>query len=81
MYAVAGTEIFSVDVTNASMTPLFDYSLQENGQNLGAGFGNAFINEGSSGPSPPSSVPEPASFVLLGAAMPGLGLLRRCKKG
>ena len=37
MYAVAGTEIFSVDVANATMTPLFDYSLAENGQNLGAG--------------------------------------------
>jgi hypothetical protein len=76
MYAVDGTEIFSVDVSSAAMTPLFDYSLNENGQHLGAGFGSAFINEGSSGP-PPSSVPDPASFALLRTALIGLGCLCR----
>jgi hypothetical protein len=76
MYAVAGTEIFSVNPTDAVMTPLFDYSLNENGQHLGAGFGSAFISEGSSVP-PPSSVPEPASFALLGTALLSLACLDR----
>jgi hypothetical protein len=75
MYAVDGTEVFSVDLANAAMTPLFDYSLNENGQHLGAGFGSAFINEGSSGP--PPSVPEPTSFALLGTGLFSLVFSRR----
>jgi PEP-CTERM motif len=74
LYAVDGTDVYSVNPTTAALTLLFDYSLDENGQSLGTAFGSAFINE-----SPPAPVPEPASFALLASAMVGLGLLRRRK--
>ena len=44
-YAIAGTQVYSVNLTNAVLTPLFDYSTAENGQNLGAASGIASINE------------------------------------
>lgn len=87
LYAVAGTEVYSVDPATAVLTPLFDYSLNENGQDLGPVSGAAFIGEGSSSPSggspsggPSTSVPEPASIVLLGAGLAGSALMRRRHK-
>jgi hypothetical protein len=73
MYAVAGTEVYSVNLANAVLTPLFDYSLNENGQNLTSVTGAAFIGEG------PTGVPEPATFGLLGVGLLGLGFLAQRK--
>jgi hypothetical protein len=70
MYAVAGTEVYSVNLANAALIPLFDYS----GHGLGVANGTAFVNEGSTTP-----VPEPGTFGLLGAGLLGLSFLARRK--
>jgi MYXO-CTERM domain-containing protein len=74
LYAVAGTEVYSVNAANGILTALFDYSTAENGQNLTAVTGAAFVVEGTVTPPPPPSVgvPEPGSLSILGA---GAGLL------
>lgn len=78
LYAVAGTDVYSVNPATGLLTLLFDYSLNENGQNLVAATGSDFINQ--QGPiTPPSGVPEPASLGLLGAALAALGAVRRHK--
>jgi|SRR5271166_459235 len=46
MYAVAGTEVYSVNLSTGALTSLFDYS----GNGLGAADGTAFIGEGVPGP-------------------------------
>jgi hypothetical protein len=74
MYAVDNTEIYSVDLATAILTPLFDFSTAENGQNLGDDTGAAFVGEGA------SSVPEPTTFALLGAALMALGAVRRIRR-
>lgn len=80
MYAVAGSEIYSVDPTTAILTPLFDYTQHENGEHLsGNAGGMAYIGE--AGPIPtPTPTPEPASLGLLGAALAGLAFFRRSKR-
>ena len=60
MFAVNGTKVYSVNLADASLSLLFDYS----GHGLGTANGTAFIGEGS------VSTPEPASLGIL-----GLGLL------
>jgi hypothetical protein len=78
MYAVDGTEVYSVNLANAALTPLFNYALAENGQDLAGGFGTAFIGEGA--PPPPPPVPEPASILMFGCGLLGLGFLARRKR-
>jgi len=59
MYGIDGTEVYSVDVATAGLTPLFNYS----GSGLGAANGAAVLGE---------AVPEPSSLPLL---LAGLGLI------
>jgi hypothetical protein len=72
MYGIAGTEVYSVNLANAVLTPLFDYSTHENGQSLVANTGAAFFNEATTG-----RVPEPASSSLLGLGALALLVARR----
>lgn len=62
-YAVSGTEIFVVDLNNASLTPFFNYA----GHGLGAVSGAAII---------PVAVPEPANLLLLAMGLLLLVLFR-----
>jgi PEP-CTERM motif len=73
-YAVAGTEIYSIDLSTAALTPLLDYS----GHGLGSANGTAFITEGSI---PITTAPEPGSTVLIGVGLVGLALYRRFFSG
>jgi hypothetical protein len=76
LYAVAGTEVYSVNIGNAVLTPLFDYSLNENGQSLVAATGSDFVTQQGPIP-PPSGVPEPASLGLFATALAAFALIRR----
>lgn len=74
MYAVNGTDVYTVDLATAVLTPLFDYALNENGQNLGAATGSAFIGEGS------TDVPEPLTLSLFGVGCASLAAWRLRRK-
>jgi PEP-CTERM motif len=74
MYAVNGTDVYSVDLATAVLTPLFDYGLNENGQTLGAATGSAFMGEGS------TDVPEPLTLSLFGMGCASLAAWRLRRK-
>jgi PEP-CTERM motif len=63
MYAVAGTEIYTVDLSNALLTPVLDYS----GHGLGAANGTAFLAENN------NVVPEPSTWAMMIVGFAGLG--------
>jgi PEP-CTERM motif len=73
-YAVDGTEIFSVNVATAALTPLFNYA----GAGLGAANGTAFIAEGPSG-----AIPEPSTWAMMALGFGLLGLVgyRKTRSG
>jgi hypothetical protein len=60
MYGIGGTEIYSVNLATAGLTPLFNYSAS----GLGAANGAAVLGE--------AAVPEPSSLLML---IPGLGMI------
>jgi hypothetical protein len=63
MYAVNGTQIYTVNTANATLTPLFD-----SGHGLGVANGTAFLGEA-------TAAPEPASLAVLGVGLLGLGFV------
>jgi hypothetical protein len=64
-YAVDGTQIYSVDLSNGALNPVFNYS----GHGLGAANGTAFIQESV------GSVPEPSTWAMMFFGFGGLALL------
>jgi hypothetical protein len=64
MYAVAGTEIYTVNLSNGLLTPVLDYS----GHGLGAANGTAFLAES-------SAVPEPSTWGMILLGFVGLGVV------
>lgn len=76
LWAVAGTEVYSVDPATGIMTPIFNYALAENGQDLTTVTGAAFIAEGAVVNPLASSVPEPASLWPFLVGLVGLGAWR-----
>jgi PEP-CTERM motif len=71
MYAVAGTEIYSVNLGNGLLTPVLNYS----GHALGAANGAAF--------DPPGTIPEPSTWMMMLLGFVGLGFFgyRASRKG
>jgi hypothetical protein len=71
MYAVAGTEIYNVNLGNGLLTPVLNYS----GHGLGAANGAAF--------DPPGTIPEPSTWMMLLLGFAGLGFFgyRASRKG
>jgi hypothetical protein len=72
-YAVAGTEIYTVNLSNAVLTPVLNYG----GQFLGAANGTAFIQENV----PPGTVPEPSTWAMMLLGFAGLAFagMRRAR--
>jgi hypothetical protein len=66
-YAVSGTEIYTVNLNTAALTPFLDYS----GHGLGSAYGTAFSTEGT------VPVPEPGILPLLAVGLLGLMLYWR----
>jgi hypothetical protein len=70
-YAVDGTTIYTVNLTNAVLTPVLDYG--GNPEGLGTAQGTAFVFENS----PPSTVPEPSTWAMILIGFAGVGYLAR----
>lgn len=61
-YAVAGTEIYSVNLSDGLLTPVLDYS----GHGLGAANGTAFLAEN-------NTISEPSTWAMMLLGFAGLG--------
>jgi hypothetical protein len=70
-YAVDGTTIYSVNLSNAVLTPVLDYG--SNPEGLGSAQGTAFVFENS----PPSTVPEPSTWAMILIGFAGMGYVAR----
>jgi hypothetical protein len=70
LYAVAGTQVFTVNTATGAATNPVNWA----GQGLGSANGQSFFTEAGAGAAPPSSVPEPATVLLLGTTLSGMGL-------
>lgn len=69
LYATSGQGVYSVNTSTGAATLVQNYGT------LGQAYGTAFYQE--SGAPPPNGVPTPGTLALLGAALFGLGALRR----
>jgi hypothetical protein len=67
MYAVSGTELYSVNLSNASLTALFNFG----GHGLSSADGAAFMTEG---------VPEASTWAMMILGFLGLGFMSYRKK-
>jgi hypothetical protein len=63
LYALSGTEVYSVDLSDAALTPLFNYG----GDGLAGARGAAFIGEGA------AVAPESSTWAMLLFGFAGLG--------
>jgi hypothetical protein len=70
-YAVDGTIIYTVNLTNAVLTPILNYAPVSDG--LGAAQGTAFVFENS----PPTTIPEPSTWVMICLGFAGVGYVAR----
>jgi hypothetical protein len=68
LYAVAGTNVYSVDTTTGAATNPVDFG----GHGLFSANGQSFFTE--AGAPAPTPVPEPATLLLLGSSLTGIGL-------
>ena len=77
LYAVAGTQTFTVNTATGAATNPINYG----GQGLGSANGQSFFTE--AGAPSPSPVPEPTTLFLLGSTLTGMGLAawRRRRQG
>jgi hypothetical protein len=71
LYAVAGTTIYTVDVTTGAATNPVNFG----GQGLGQAFGQSFFTEAGATP-----VPEPFALGLFGVGLAALGLAARRRR-
>jgi len=75
-YAVAGTTIYSVNLTTAVLTPVLDYG--GNPAGLGVAQGTAFVMENTP---PPPAIPEPSTWALMVIGFVCLGYVAHRRRG
>jgi PEP-CTERM motif-containing protein len=77
LYAVAGTNVYTVNTTTGAATNPVDFG----GHGLFSANGQSFFTE--AGAPVPTPVPEPATLLLLGSTLTGIGLAawRRRRQG
>ena len=73
MYAVQGTEVYSVDLATAALTALTNYG----GHGLADAFGAAVVGESVPGPVPGTGLTGLALLVLAGVAARARGFFAR----